>query len=209
VNIDRAHRIFTGYEQDGSSGVVPEEPNITGPGWDWEYVSANESVYYRFRLSVPAEEIIFNATWHRLIPSNFGSDITVPDVDLHLWQVADGALIDLVGADSSVFGGGNITSASLVDNVEHIYVTDLAAGEYVLEMVRTNSGSAARGAMAWWIPELKESIPGDLNSDGAVNGADLGLMLALFGTSDPSGDLNGDGTVNGADMGLQLAEWTG
>lgn len=209
VQIDRAHQILTGYEQDGSSGSVPEEPNIDGPGWDWEYVSDGESVFYRFELSEPAEEVIFTATWHRQVPSNFTSNILVPDIDLHLWQISDGALIDLVGADSSVFGDGNVRSSSLVDNVEHIYVRDLAAGEYVLEMVRTNSGSASRGAIAWWIPAVAESILGDLNNDGSVNGADLGLMLAIFGTNDPDGDLNNDGTVDGADMGLQLSSWTG
>ena len=49
-------------------------------------------------------------------------------------------------------------------------------------------------------------VPGDLNGDGQVNGADLGLMLAAWGTSGP-GDLNSDGVVNGADLGLLLAAW--
>jgi hypothetical protein len=46
----------------------------------------------------------------------------------------------------------------------------------------------------------------DLNGDGAVDGADLGLLLAAWGSSSP-GDLNGDGTVDGADLGLLLAAW--
>ncbi len=50
----------------------------------------------------------------------------------------------------------------------------------------------------------------DLNSDGTVNGADLGLLIAFWGpvttTVSPS-DLNGDGTVNGADLGALLASW--
>ena len=49
--------------------------------------------------------------------------------------------------------------------------------------------------------------PADLNCDGLVNGADLGLLLSGWGTTGP-GDLNGDGTVDGADMGLMLASWT-
>ena len=51
---------------------------------------------------------------------------------------------------------------------------------------------------------------GDFNGDGVVNGADFGLMLAVWG--DCSGcpeDLNGDGVVNGADVGLILAVWGG
>ncbi|MDE0887913.1 MAG: hypothetical protein OSA40_00500 [Phycisphaerales bacterium] len=47
--------------------------------------------------------------------------------------------------------------------------------------------------------------PEDMNGDGTVNGADLGLLLAAWGTD--GGDFNGDGTTNGADLGLLLAAW--
>ncbi len=55
--------------------------------------------------------------------------------------------------------------------------------------------------------------PADLNDDGIVDGADLGLMLGAWGlcTDDPClGDLTGDGLVDGADLGLLLGEfgWT-
>ncbi len=48
----------------------------------------------------------------------------------------------------------------------------------------------------------------DVNGDGIVNGADLGLLLAAWETDECETDLNGDGTTNGADLGLLLAEWT-
>ncbi|MFO0874816.1 MAG: hypothetical protein U0575_12710 [Phycisphaerales bacterium] len=48
----------------------------------------------------------------------------------------------------------------------------------------------------------------DLNHDGHVNGADLGILLGQWGTAGGA-DLNGDGTVNGADLGLMLGGWTG
>ncbi len=48
---------------------------------------------------------------------------------------------------------------------------------------------------------------GDLNGDGQVNGADVGLMLAAWGSGDPTADLTGDGLVNGADLGLLLGGW--
>jgi len=50
---------------------------------------------------------------------------------------------------------------------------------------------------------------GDLNVDGVVNGADLGLMLSSWGfcgTTCPY-DLNNDGKVNGGDLGLLLSGW--
>ncbi|MFO0875710.1 MAG: laminin B domain-containing protein [Phycisphaerales bacterium] len=50
---------------------------------------------------------------------------------------------------------------------------------------------------------------GDLNQDGLVNGADLGILLAAWGSSDSVADLDCDGTVSGADLGVLLAGWTG
>lgn len=53
------------------------------------------------------------------------------------------------------------------------------------------------------------ACPADLNGDGVVSGADLGLMLtnwSLWGVC-LQGDLNRDGTVNGADLGMILGGW--
>lgn len=50
--------------------------------------------------------------------------------------------------------------------------------------------------------------PADLNEDGLVNGADLGIMLAQWGPcAGCVSDLNDDDVVNGADLGLLLAAW--
>jgi hypothetical protein len=52
--------------------------------------------------------------------------------------------------------------------------------------------------------------PADLDGNGVVNGADLGLMLAGWGACGTPcpGDLDGNGAVNGADLGLLLAAWS-
>lgn len=48
----------------------------------------------------------------------------------------------------------------------------------------------------------------DLNNDGCVNGADVGLILSVWLSTDaPYGDVNCDGIVNGADFGLVLSGW--
>lgn len=49
----------------------------------------------------------------------------------------------------------------------------------------------------------------DLNGDGSVDGADLGLLLGNWGCTglDCDGDLNGDNVVDGADLGLMLGDW--
>ena len=56
--------------------------------------------------------------------------------------------------------------------------------------------------------ECDDAIVGDLNGDGVVDGADVGVFLALWGTSDPLADLNNDGFVNGSDLGLLIAAWS-
>jgi len=50
--------------------------------------------------------------------------------------------------------------------------------------------------------------PADINGSGSVDGADLGLVIADWGTASPRSDLNRDGSVDGADLGLLLAAWT-
>lgn len=47
----------------------------------------------------------------------------------------------------------------------------------------------------------------DFNRDGAVDGADLGVLLASWGGTDPAIDIDQDGVIDGADLGLVLAAW--
>lgn len=57
--------------------------------------------------------------------------------------------------------------------------------------------------------EAYKPCTGDLNADGVVDGADLGLLLGAWGEVSRGGpvDLNGDGVVDGADLGLLLGAW--
>ena len=47
---------------------------------------------------------------------------------------------------------------------------------------------------------------GDLDLNGVVNGADMGIMLAGWGGTG-NADLDGNGEVNGADLGTMLSSW--
>jgi len=50
---------------------------------------------------------------------------------------------------------------------------------------------------------------GDLNHDGLVNGADLGILVASWGDCNGCpADLTHDGFVGGPDLGLLLTRWS-
>jgi len=50
---------------------------------------------------------------------------------------------------------------------------------------------------------------GDLDGNGVVDGADLGILLGNWGSCpDCPADLNGDGVVDGADLGILLSNWS-
>lgn len=67
-----------------------------------------------------------------------------------------------------------------------------------------NSAPAREEAVMW---TSGRAMPADLNGDGQVNGADLGILLGAWGSADAGADLNHDGIVDGADLGLLLAGW--
>jgi alkaline phosphatase len=49
--------------------------------------------------------------------------------------------------------------------------------------------------------------PADLDGDGEVGSADVGLLLSAWGTDNVAADLDGNGVVDGADLGLLTAAW--
>ncbi|MFZ9689651.1 MAG: SUMF1/EgtB/PvdO family nonheme iron enzyme [Phycisphaerales bacterium] len=52
--------------------------------------------------------------------------------------------------------------------------------------------------------------PGDITGNGMVNGADLGLVLAAWGSDgsdEPGSDINADGLVNGADLAFVIGAY--
>lgn len=69
---------------------------------------------------------------------------------------------------------------------------------------------AAESGVTVYLNTTVASCPGDANGDGHVNGADLSVLLANFGSSAPTGlngDLNLDHQVNGADLSVLLSNF--
>lgn len=59
------------------------------------------------------------------------------------------------------------------------------------------------------VPDACEFASGDFDLDGQVSGADLGILLSLWGLPNPPiGDFNGDGVIGGADLGYLIGRWS-
>ncbi|MFN5497862.1 MAG: dockerin type I domain-containing protein [bacterium] len=205
LNIDRAHRIFTGGERNGSS--TPQISTFT-PSTGWDYIASQNSgtsSYYTFRVHAPIDEMSVSATWFRQVASTFTS-ASIQNFDLRLWRVSGSSLASISGeAGVGVFASGNVESNSLVDNIEHLYIRNLAAGDYVLELKRVaGSQTAMPVVVAWYMPSTSPSP--DLDGNGSVGASDLAILLNQWGTVGTA-DLNGDGVVNASDMAVLLNQW--
>ena len=113
--------------------------------------------------------------------------------------------------DQPIAGGGFV----VVD-----VITDLSGptGVYEVMYAISNADESIPGAMEGMPLMLTVTVeielsdcPADLTGDGAVNLADLNLVLANFGTASGAtlgtGDANGDGAVDLADLNIVLASF--
>jgi hypothetical protein len=209
VNVDRAHRILTANEALGVSSAATAASGLAQALVAWDYEIFTQAYQRHYRIDIPvATDASFLVTWNR-VPAGQWNSSTAPaavNLRLELMRAHDGTVTSLVGdAGIGAFLGGNVASASMVDNIEQLQVRGLQPGSYVLSVTRDDQGAnAAPAAVAWFID--LPIAPADLDGNGFVNGADLGTLLGAWGTSGP-GDLNADGIVNGADLGVLLGAW--
>lgn len=144
----------------------------------------------------------------------------------------NGAGIDFANASDVNADGSVIVGMSMSKSGDEAFVWDPVVGMRNLSEALTAAGADVAGWTLGWAtgvsddgrtivgmgvnPEgLKEgfiaTLPrtGDLNDDGTIDGADLGLLLGAWGACRGScGDINLDGQVDGADLGLLLAAWS-
>lgn len=148
---------------------------------------------------------------------------------------ATGDVIGTAGLLLPPNAGDNFSPRTAVDAAGHVYVhngwagspttngrlwafsADLTQQLFMLTLSNPNIGGPAiaadgtllmadlSGVRAW----RTTPCTGDLNLDGAVNGADLGALLGQWGTDGDStgADLDGNGVVSGSDLGLLLGAW--
>jgi len=205
LNIDRAHRIFTGGEANGTA-AVQATTFLRHQGWDYiNGLASGASTYWSFRVHTPVDEVSVVATWYRQVASTF-TTWNMMDLDLKLLKLVGGVPTPISGdAGLGVFASGNCESIGVDDNTELLSLRNLAAGDYVLQLSRKAGTQASMPiVVAWYMPNT--TVQGDLDGDGVVGAADLSTLLNQWGGSG-SADFDGNGTVDGADIAVLLSNW--
>jgi len=135
LNIFNSYFLLTSGEQESSNTA-----SVSKTGWNFGQSQSNDSRYYYFE--VPDGSVLLNfsvaLTWNREISGpNQNPASTLQNLDLRLYAASN----------MSPSGNALAESISTVDNVEHLYVLELSAGEYVIE-VDSNGGVVEYG-LAW------------------------------------------------------------
>ena len=130
--------------------------------------------------------------------ASFSSPICVPADSVIVvtvsFEASPDGFVSFAGNDTSSSGSTYLLSESCGLS-SFVDLADIGFPEYKWVQVLVGN----------WDCGDYSGCPADFNGDGDVSGADMGLLLAAWGTA--AGDLNGDGTTSGADIGLLLAAW--
>lgn len=103
------------------------------------------------------------------------------------------AVVPVMAQECPVFGAAGAV---------HADGTLLVLGQFAIGDVTNGAAVLAQGAVPCWL--AAGGCPGDLNSDGHVDQADLALLLSCYGAGG-CGDTNGDGVTDQSDLAELLA----
>ena len=173
LNIYNSYRIFQGGEFDGSS--TPPASSSGLMGWDFGNIGDDTQLYYQLVIDEPADEVSIMLTWHiEVIDTNGNPNIFTPASSL--------SNLDLAFYDSTNGFPGTLIdfSVSTVDNIEHIYLRDVAPGTYTISVV---SGDATPFGLAWRVSPFVDSPATDFT---ILRGIQVSGTIADVATNDDS-----------------------
>ena len=205
VSIYNSFAITEAGQQSGTTGTPT---SVATHGWDYRTIQpgAGNEVLYDFVIPTgkKATELSIALTWNAQISAPFHiGDPVLADLNLELVDEL-GLTIDTDLSDSFIDG----VSASEVDNVEHLYLTNLAPGTYTLK-VSSDSLSADYG-LAWRTATAFDLATADFDQDGDTDGRDFLAWQTGFGqivgASLADGDTDGDGDVDQDDFAFLQTE---
>ena len=179
---------------------------LTGAASGNTDVDDGSTILTSVRFAADEDTIV---TWAQWYDNTFGN---APNADVFTIEITNDfgdtwTLVDQAGPSNNNNSGGWI--------LQEIRVADYITPTTGMKMRWTASdlgdGSVVEAAIdAYGTGECiagEETIPGDLNGNGTVDGEDLAILLGSWGSNGP-GDIDGNGTTNGSDLTILLGNWT-
>lgn len=114
--------------------------------------------------------------------------------------------IDVLSSAGAVIATQDVNALGQAEVLSNYEFT--TAGTYYLRVAPVTTTNDLQLYSANLTITPAPSNPADINGDGIVDAADLGVLLAAWGSSLGSADVNADGIVDGNDLGLVLSAWT-
>ncbi len=201
VNIYNSYLMTVGGR--GAGSAAPPAAAVKSYGWDYQDRKSDSAVgdiYYNFEIPVgsTATELSVILAWNiKTVDGNpapfiFSPTQTLQNLDLKLYD------------SSATFMGSMLDqSISTVDNVEHIYRTNLGPGTYTLAV--SNAAGWDYG-LAWRMSTLFDTPNADFDGDGYISGNDFLTWQVnlgkLVGATHAQGDADGDGDVDRDDLAI-------
>ncbi len=191
---------FDGYVDTYNAGCFDEDLSVT-------HVPLNSVICGHSGVYLLAGETVADFDWYQVDVEAEG----VMQINIKA-EFRPHVLVALADGGCPAFSLVNAIALECDDLNVELFV--LPASYWVIVLPFGATDSAVCGAS--YVLEINgPTLPclPDLNGDGVVNGADLGLLLSAWGNCTIGfpcpADLDGDGLVGGADLGLLLAAWGG
>lgn len=186
VNVFNSYLMTLGGRYAGSS---VEPVTVGSHGWDFQSAVPGAGNERKYRFVVPqgstAQDLSILLTWNVNVVSGFSGQ----------------SLANLNMTLTNSLGQTVDQSLSAVDNVEHIYLPALSAGDYTLSI---STDTSRDYGLAWRMNTLFDVPSADFDEDGDVDGRDFLVWQRGYGklidALHADGDANGDGAVNQLDL---------
>ena len=173
INVLNNHNIQQGGEFDGSTSDPVNPVGLNG--WDYEpSLATGEERFYEFSVVAGQKlnDLSIVLTWNLNVEDSTASRFTwVPttslaDLSLELYDSSTGFLAAMIDS-----------SDSAVDNVEHIYISDLSPGTYHLRVA--NNATASFDTDFGLAFRSTAVLLGDIDRSGVVNFQDIAPFVVF------------------------------
>ncbi len=183
---------YAGWRYHGGAGSSDSQINSDASGTFVSLAAADFITHNRFFLptGVNQAELDFRVT--------FAGEADAIEIVL---TATDGAVHSVAAADASVAATWNVATVALPAAAPRDRAYTLT-----LRLTDTAAGAVSANVDVRRIELLAPPpCPADLDAGGAVDAADLAILLAAWGT--PAADLTGDSATGAEDLAVLLAAW--